>query len=81
MLSTIFLVTQFAESWPNFLQYGVLYSCIISCKAMLWQSKRDKIIKIQTQGYKSTELHMEWCKRSNLQTQGCKSTVVKFTLL
>ena len=35
----------------------------------LWQSKRDKIIKIQTQGYKSTELHMEGCKRSNLQTQ------------
>ena len=32
------------------------------------------IIKIQTEGYKSSELHMEGCKRSNLQIQGCKGT-------
>ena len=39
-------------------------------------AKHDKIIQIQTQGYKSTELHMEGCKRSNLQNQGISLSIL-----
>ena len=38
----------------------------------LWQSKCDKIIKIQTQGCKRSKPQTQGCKRSKLQTQRCK---------
>ena len=52
-------VTQICIMWP-----------------MIRQSKRDKIIKIQTQGCKSTKFNFAYGRfnRSKLQTQGCKST-------